>query len=120
MIQYGSFESEDRKNKYLSIIIERDNYCVKTGAIIYPYSVHLHDVTTHTFIEDGDKCPFSTTGFCSQYDNVRWASIDTYLSPKIVCEIVIERIEKVIKLKDREIWNIQQSIYNEIILKEEE
>jgi len=119
-IKFGSFESEQRVNKYFSIILEREESVIKTGAVIYPHSVHLSDVTIHTFCEEGDKCIFSPTGFCSQYDKVRWNSLSLSFSPRIIAEMLIERLNKVTSLSSNEIKRIRESIYNEETFEENE
>lgn len=113
IIKYGSFESEQRVNKYFAIVIERPNCVVKTGAVIYPCSIHLSDVSTHKFVIDGEKCKFSPTGKCSCYDDIRWESIEIYVPPKIVAEILIERLQKVLPLLEWEITEIRNSILDE-------
>ena len=121
---YGSFASEEHGNKYFDILIERDGKVVKTGAVVYPHSVHLSDVSVHTFCEKeyGEKCTFSPTGFCGCYDEIRWDSIGTYISPKLVAEILIERLNRLrnFKLTSQELREIRDSLYNELTLEEEE
>lgn len=121
-IKYGSFKSENRVNKYFSIVLDRPELqeVIKTGAVIYPYSIHLLDVTEHRFCEinDGSYCDYSPTGFCTTYDNVRWASVDFHISPNIVVQMLIERLEKVTVLSEEEKSEIRNSINNELDFEE--
>ena len=124
-IKFGSFESEQKVNKYFSIIIERPDYdvTIKTGAVIYPYSVNLLDVTEHNWIQEhdsGSKCPYSPTGFCSQYEAVRWNNMNFPVSYELVARILIERIEKCINLMEEEKEAILNSINNEETFTEDE
>jgi len=121
-IRYGSYPSEQNKNKYFEIILARSGKVIKTQAVLYPYSVYLSDVAVHTFREkeDGGKCAYSPTGFCGCYDEVKHTSTGCYFSPRIVVEMLIERLEKVVKLTSHEIRAIRNMIYNEIDLFENE
>lgn len=116
-IKYGSFESENRVNKYFSIILDRLEFeeVIKTGAVIYPHSVTFFDVIEHRFCnsEDGQDCRSSPTGFCNMYDAVRWVSVSFRISPNIVAHMLIERLEKVTVLSEKEKEEIRNSINNE-------
>lgn len=122
IIRYGSYPSEQKKNKYFEILLDRENSVIKTQAVIYPYSVYLSDVTVHTFCneEEGEKCDYSPTGFCGYYDKVKHASTNVSFSPKIVVEMLIERLEKVVPgFTSQEIAQIREMIYHEVDLFEE-
>ena len=121
--KYGSYASEQNRNKYFDIEIYRDGQCFHTTAVIYPYSVNVGDVSVHTFCnkKDGEKCTYSPTGFCNCYDEIKYSSVGNMIfSPKIVAEILIERLEKVVPgFTEYERTAIREMIYNEVQLIEE-
>ena len=120
---FGSYPSEEKRNKYFYIVLMREDMAISAKAVIYPHSVYLSDVETHTFREenDGEKCDYSPTGFCGAYAHIRWSSSDAHFSPRIVAEILIERLNKLedFRLTSLEIMDIRNSIKHEIDLFEE-
>ena len=124
IITFGSYPSEEKRNKYFYIVLMREDMAISAKAVIYPYSVYLSVVETHTFREenDGEKCDYSPTGFCGCYAHIRWGSIENMtLPPRIVAEILIERLNKLedFRLTSLEIMDIRNSIRHEIDLFEE-
>jgi hypothetical protein len=101
-IKYGQFLSEKDNPQWenirrFSVVLARDDFHLMTNFVNYGNSCHFSDVGIHFHKEDGDKCIYSPTGFCSCYDQIRWDSFGNSISDKVALEILIERIQKALE-----------------------